>query len=74
MKLLSSVSVRSKVAGGDFPEVGKVTLAEAQKDPNYRNLITSLINRSCQILKILFSSSVSLSLSIFQSLWPIGLN
>jgi|GEM_PF-4918328 len=67
MKLLSSVSVKSKVVRGGFPEVGKVTLAEAEKDPDHRNLITSLLDRFYQILKILFPSSVSLSPSIFQS-------
>lgn len=49
------ISIREvKGRGGGFPEVGKVTLAQAQKDPDYRNLITGLINSSYRILKILF--------------------
>ena len=49
------ISIREvKGRGGGFPEVGKVTLAEAQNNPDYKNLITNLINRSYQILKTLF--------------------
>ena len=49
------ISIREvKGRGGGFPEVGKMTLAEAQNNPDYKNLITSLISRSCQILKTLF--------------------
>ena len=49
------ISIREvKGRGGGFPEVRKVTLAEAQNNPDYKNLITSLISRSYQILKTLF--------------------
>ena len=49
------ISIREvKGRGGAFPQVGKVTLAQAQNNPDYNNLITSLINRSYQILKTLF--------------------
>jgi len=49
------ISIReAKGRGGGLPEIGRVTLAIAQNDPRYKLLITSLVNRSYQILKILF--------------------
>ena len=49
------ISIREvKGRGGGFPEIDKITLAEANNDPNYKNLITSLVNQSYAILKILF--------------------
>ena len=49
------ISIREvKGRGGGFPEVGKITLAEAQNNVDYKNLITSLINRSYEILETLF--------------------
>jgi len=55
LKEATFISIREvKGRGGGFPEVGKVTLAQAQNNPDYKNLIASLISRSYQILKTLF--------------------
>jgi len=52
LKEAAFISIRE--AKGSLPEVGKVTLKEAQNNPDYEKLITSLINQSYAILKILF--------------------
>ena len=49
------ISIReAKGRGGGLPEIAKITLAEAHSNPRYNQIITSLVNRSYQILKILF--------------------
>ena len=49
------ISIReARGRGRGLPEIDKVTLAKAKDDPSYKNLITSLINQSYAILKILF--------------------
>ncbi len=49
------ISIReARGRGGGLPEIDKVTLEKAKDDPSYKNLITSLINQSYIILKILF--------------------
>ncbi len=49
------ISIReARGRGGGLPEIDKVTLEKAKDDPSYKNLITSLINQSYAILKILF--------------------
>lgn len=48
------ISIReARGRGGGLPEIDKITLEKAKNDPSYKNLITSLINRSYAILKIL---------------------
>ena len=40
------ISIREvRGRGGSLPEINKITLEKAKNDPNYKNLITSLINR-----------------------------
>ena len=49
------ISIReARGRGGGLPEIDKVTLEKAKDGPDYKNLITSLINQSYAILKILF--------------------
>lgn len=49
------ISIREvKGRGGGLPEIGRVTLEEARSDPQYKLLISSLVKRSYQILKIVF--------------------
>ena len=49
------ISIREvRGRGGGLPEINRITLEKAKNDPNYKNLITSLINQSYAILKILF--------------------
>jgi len=48
------ISIReARGRGGGLPEIDKVTLEKAKDDPSYKNLITSLMNQSYAILKIL---------------------
>ena len=49
------ISIREvKGRGGGLPEIGRVTLGQARNDLRYKPLISSLVNRSYEILKILF--------------------
>lgn len=54
--LASSAFISIRKPGGrgkGLPEIGRVSLAEAKSDPRYKVLLTSLINQSYRILKIL---------------------
>jgi len=49
------ISIReARGRGRGLPEINVITLEKAKDDPSYKNLITSLINQSYAILKILF--------------------
>lgn len=48
------ISIRKPAGRGKgLPEIGRVTLGQAKSDPDYKELVTSLINQSYRILKIL---------------------
>ena len=56
LKDAAFISIReARGRGGGLPEIRKVTLREAKDLPDYKNLITSLINQFYAILKILFA-------------------
>ena len=48
------ISIReARGRGRGLPEINRIILEKAKDDPSYKNLITSLINQSYTILKIL---------------------